>query len=54
MSLIGTFRKWRDVRLESVVGSKPEVGFRGDATVVDPERTFDLNGLLTWPNTFLK
>jgi hypothetical protein len=19
-----------------------------------PERTFDLNGLLTWPNTFLK
>jgi hypothetical protein len=23
-------------------------------SVFDPERTFDLNGLLTWPNTFLK
>jgi len=29
-SIHGTFRKWRDVRLESVVGSKPEVGFRSD------------------------
>jgi len=27
---------------------------RAQSDAIDPERTFDLNGLLTWPNTFLK
>jgi hypothetical protein len=28
-SLVGTKRKWRDVRLESVFGGKAEVGLKG-------------------------
>jgi hypothetical protein len=29
MSLLGTFRTWRDVRVESAFGGKTEVAFRG-------------------------
>ena len=56
MSAVGTFRTWRDVRLESAFGGITEVGLRGRKVAFGPKADVAVNRFtrLGAPDRFVK